>query len=141
MDEDEKQKYISEVENDRAYNLETLDSSLLRYSAVGAGLLPCIYKCMYDQFHGSFFNIYFVLGISFLVASMLCQLLSFEIAVISQNYYLLFFCESDRESKLKAFRRFEIFHYISIFLRYVILCSFALGCIFGVVMLWGGLYQ
>jgi hypothetical protein len=137
---EKRQKYIEDVEKDRAYNLETLDSSLLKYSAAGIGLFSCIYGCMYDKFCSSFLNMCFVLGISFLLASMLCQLFSFKVAAISQDYYLLFWEKTDTQEKLKAFHRLKIFRYINAFLNWSVFCSFTLACISLVVMFWMGLW-
>lgn len=134
-----KQKYLDDIEKDRSYNLETLDSSLLKYSAVGAGLFPCIYGNIYNKFCNSSVNVFFVLGISFLFISMLSQLFSFKISTFSQSYYLLFFSESDEKNKLKAYRRFEIFHYIHVFLDWAALCFFAFACISLTIMFWVGL--
>jgi hypothetical protein len=140
MDE-KQQEIIDEVKKDRAYNLETLDLSLLKYSATGVGLFSCIYGCIFDKICSSLVTTCSVLVIGFLCASVACQLLSFRIAIVSQNCYLLFFYESDREEKLEAVRRFKIFHCINTFLGDAALCSFILACISLVVTFWGGLQQ
>jgi uncharacterized membrane-anchored protein len=119
------------VEEKRNYNLMTLDSALLNGSAVGIGIL--VY--MYDKFCGSLFNA--TLGL--FVVSLMCHLVSFKMAVISQNYYLLFIDKSNVRDKLKYFDICNKAYSVNVFLDYVALCSFVTACIAFVAMFWIGL--
>jgi hypothetical protein len=126
----EKQKFIDAVKKDMDYNLEMLDASILKFSAIGIGLLVYVdYK-----FGCSSLNIYFALGLSFLFTSFISQLISFKTAAISQDYYIWFLSDPDDEfdakSRLKVFKKYIAFNYISIFLSWTTLCSFVLGYIF-----------
>jgi hypothetical protein len=133
-DKQKEQKYIEEVERDRDYNLETLDSSLLKYSAAGTGL----FVCLHDKFCGSSLNIYFATGLGLFLISMICQLFSYKTAADSQDYCLLFWEEYDKQDKLRAFERYRKLRYINILLQYVTLYSFSFACIAFFVMVLNG---
>ncbi|MDR1334366.1 MAG: hypothetical protein LBJ71_04050, partial [Holosporaceae bacterium] len=94
---------------------------------------------MYDKFCLSSLNVYFAEALGFFFVSLLCQLFSYKITAISQDYYLLFLEEydSEREEKLKAFGRCNRAHRVNVFLEYFSLFSFSFACIAFFIMLLG----
>lgn len=127
-------KYKDNVEKGKIYNIEGLDSSILKYSAAGIGL----FTCMYDKFCSSSLNIYFAAGMVFFVISLICQLFSYKAGIVSHDYCLLDWEESDPEYKLKAFNRYDKAHRINVFLNYITLFSFSFACMSFLMMVLSG---
>ena len=125
MDEKLERKYCESASTKKNYNLEMLDSELLKYSTAACGLL--IY--LSDMFIKT--RTIFLITISLLLLLIVSKVITYKIAAISQENYINFISSKDEEvtDRLKFFNLYKRTNIFAEFLNDVSLISFVLACL------------
>jgi hypothetical protein len=123
MDKELEQKYLDSVATKMKYNLEALDSELLKYSIVAGGLL------IYLSNQLSQTKIIFSITILLLLLLIISKIISYKVAAISQENYINFVSSKDENvtNRLKFFNLYKRANTFAEFLNSTSLISFVLA--------------
>jgi hypothetical protein len=125
MNEELEKECIESVTIKMNYNLETLDSELLKYSTAACGLLIYLSDMLIKT------RTIFLITISLLLLLIVSKIISYKIAAISQENYINFLSSKDKNvtDRLKFFSLYKRTNAFAEFLNIVSLVSFILACL------------
>jgi hypothetical protein len=122
MNKESVKKYSASATKKMNYNVETLDSELLKYSTGAGGLL------IYFSNQLAQTKIIFSLTIWLLLLLIVSKIISYKVAAISQKNYInfLFLEDENTANRLKFFKLYKRTNTFADFLNIVSLVSFVL---------------
>jgi F0F1-type ATP synthase assembly protein I len=120
---DEKQKYLDSVGEKMKYNLEALDSELLKYSTAAYVLLIYLSDKLVQT------KTIFLITILLLLLLIVSKIISYKVAAVSQENYINFISSEDKNvtDRLKFFNLYKRANTFAKFLNTVSLISFVLA--------------
>jgi ABC-type siderophore export system fused ATPase/permease subunit len=107
------------------YNIEMLDSELLKYSMAACGLLICLGDRLAQT------KTIFLTTLSLLLLLIVSKVISYKTAAVSQENYINFVSSEGKSAadRLKFFYRYKRTNTFAKFLNNVSLISFVLACL------------